>query len=212
MNKIKILLFEDNKSLRESISLFLNASTEIKLIKAYKHANNILDAIRLDLPDVILMDIEMPGTNGIEAVKIVKQHYPSVSIVMQTIFEDDDKIFDALCNGASGYILKTSNPSKYIEAIKDVYHGGAHLSPNIALKVLGKFNQDSQKKVFHHNLTARELEVLECLVNGLSYKMIADKCSVTYETVRFHMKNIYSKLHVTSMTEAVAKAIQHKIV
>lgn len=212
MKNIKIVLFEDNKYLRDSISLFIEANEDLKLIGSYRHANDILDIIKKNLPDVILMDIEMPGMNGIEAVKLVKNMYPSVRIVMQTVFEDDDKIFAALCNGASGYIIKSSTPEKYIEAILDVFHGGAHLSPSIALKVLGKFKTESPKPEFQHNLTSRELEVLECLVNGQSYKMIADQCAISYETVRFHMKNIYSKLHVTSMTEAVAKAIQHKIV
>ncbi len=211
--EIKVVVVEDSKALRESIATLFMMNDDFKLVGSYSNANSIIKDIQTSKPDVVLMDIQMPGTNGIEAVKLLRAEFPELKIVIQTVFEDDDSIFKAVCNGASGYILKRSTPNEYTQAIIEAYNGGAPITGSIATKVLNMFKVSQQSNsTTDFNLSDREKEVLNHLVKGLSYKMIADKCSISYDTVRFHMKNIYSKLHVESMTEAVSMAIKNKIV
>jgi DNA-binding NarL/FixJ family response regulator len=158
------------------------------------------------------MDIDMPGMSGIDGVKLIRQNFPTVHVLMQTVFENDEKVFSAIKAGASGYILKSAESATLLEAIREVYIGGAPMSPSIAKKVLKHFQSDPTVPAREdYKLTQRENEVLEYLVKGYSYKMIADKMSITYATVRAHMTKIYEKLHVSSMTEAVAKAINQKL-
>ena len=155
----------------------------------------------------------MPQVNGIEGLKLIRQHAPHVMIIMQTVFEEEEKIFDAIRSGANGYFLKKTSPDKLIEGIRDVIDGGAPMTASVARKVLEVFQQQSpsgEKPQF--DLTSRELEILSYLVKGLSYKMIAGACNITWHTVNFHCKKIYEKLHVHSATEAVAKALESKIV
>jgi DNA-binding NarL/FixJ family response regulator len=153
---------------------------------------------------------------GIEGVKLIKKELPHVQVLMQTVFEDDDRVFDSICAGASGYILKNYLNTKLVESIMELQYGGSPMSPSIARKVLGKLQQIPQhikpEEAPDYRLTPREKEVLACIVNGLSYKMIADQLHISYETVRSHVKKIYEKLHVASLTEAVAKAINQRIV
>ncbi|HMU70120.1 MAG TPA: response regulator transcription factor [Chitinophagales bacterium] len=210
---IRVVLFDDNKHIRESLQMLISATPGITCIGTYPDCRDMLIYIESDVPDVVLMDIEMPGMNGIEAVKLIKQHFPGVQILMQTMFDDDDYIFEAICSGASGYILKTTTPLGYTEAIKNVHAGGSPMSPSIARKVfeLFKTNLASQVDV-NYNLTDKEKEILQNLVKGKSYKMIAEEMSISTETVKTHMKNIYTKLHVNSNTEAVVKAIKDKII
>jgi DNA-binding NarL/FixJ family response regulator len=162
------------------------------------------------------MDIEMPGMNGIEAVRLLKKDYPHIQVLMQTVFEDDERVFDSICAGASGYILKNHINTRLIEALQELQFGGSPMSPSIARKVLSKMQSVSQhiktEPAPDYQLTPREKEVLACIVNGLAYKMIADQLHISYETVRSHVKKIYEKLHVASLTEAVAKAINQRIV
>lgn len=213
MNSIKVAVFEDNKHLRESLYYLINGTDGFSCVGAFADSNDILFQLKRILPDVVLMDIEMPGMNGIEAVKIIKQNFPLVQVLMQTIFHDDDNIFNAICAGASGYILKTTSPAGYIEAIKDVYNGGSPMTGSIARRVLEIFQKNIIPSANHdYQLTPKEKEILQQLVKGKSFKMIADAINVSYETVRTHMKNIYTKLHVNSNTEAVSKALQEKIV
>ena len=159
------------------------------------------------------MDIEMPGINGIEAVAVIKEEHPDIKILMETIFDDDDKIFNSICAGAEGYILKHTSPAEILEAIKEIYEGGSPMTPSIANRVL-KMVKDrpafGEKESF--DLSAREKEILLCLVKGMSYKMVADTCFISIETVNVHIKNIYRKLQVHSKSEAVAKAIKGRIV
>lgn len=207
---IRLLIYEDDKDLREGLAQFLGSNDEFEVACHFENCDTIKSDVALFDPDILLMDIDMPGTNGIEGILHAKMAKPSVNILMFTVFDDDKKIFDAICNGADGYLLKKTPPNKIIEALKDVYTGGAPMTPSIAKKVLNFFPKKSIPDA--QLLTVKEMEILVHLVNGKSYKQIADLQSVGLETVRTHIKHIYSKLHVNSMSQAVAKAIHQKIV
>ena len=213
---LRIAIFDDNKNIRESIGLLLQTVPEFQLVGSFSHVLDCMDDLRDCRPDVVLMDIEMPGMSGIEAVTVLKKEFPQILVLMQTVFEDDDRVFDSICAGASGYILKNFLNTKLIDAINELQYGGSPMSPSIARKVLNKMQQVSQhirkEEAPDYQLTAREKEVLSCLVNGQSYKMIAADLNISYETVRSHVKKIYEKLHVASLTEVVAKAIHQRIV
>jgi DNA-binding NarL/FixJ family response regulator len=213
---LRIALFDDNKNIRESITLLLKTEPSFEVVGSFSHVLDCIDDVKSCNPSVVLMDIEMPGMTGIEAVGIIKKELPHVQILMQTVFEDDDRVFDSICAGASGYILKNHLNTKLIDSIKELQFGGSPMSPSIARKVLNKMQSVSraikQEEAPDYRLTAREKEVLSCLVNGLSYKMIASDLNISYETVRSHVKKIYEKLHVASLTEVVAKAIHQRIV
>jgi DNA-binding NarL/FixJ family response regulator len=205
----RVLLFEDNKNFRESLSLFLASSENIWLIGAYPDAKDSVAIVKKTDPDVVLMDISMPHMTGIEAMILLKKQKRTIKILMQTIHDEDDKIFAAICAGASGYILKNSSPENYLQAIEEVNMGGSHLSPTIAIKVLKMFqNQFVKEQVNYVDLTVREREILNCLIKGMSYKLIADKCFISINTVCSHVKHIYEKLHVNSAPEAIIKAIE----
>jgi DNA-binding NarL/FixJ family response regulator len=158
------------------------------------------------------MDIELPGMNGIEAVKLLREKHPDLKILMQTIFEDNDRVFQSIYAGASGYILKNTSPARFLEFIRETYEGGAPMSPSIATKLLKMVAQQGSPRDNSFNLSEREKEVLSCLVKGMSYKLIADACHISIDTVRGHIRNIYEKLHVHSKGEAVATAIKSNIV
>ena len=212
---LRIAIFDDNRNIRESIALLLNTEPGFDVVGSFSHVLDCVDDVRGCKPDVVLMDIEMPGMTGIEGVQLLKVAFPQVQILMQTVFEDDDRVFDSICAGASGYILKNHLNTRLVDAIKELQFGGSPMSPSIARKVLNKLQQSplaKQQPAPDYRLTPREKEVLACIVNGLSYKMIADQLHISYETVRSHVKKIYEKLHVASLTEAVAKAIHQRIV
>ena len=213
MNHIKVALFEDNNNLRQGLFQLIDGTEGFSCVGAYPDCTDILKHVALMEPDVILMDIEMPGISGIEAVKLVKEKFPVIKVLMQTVFEEDNKIFNSICSGASGYLLKNTTPSRILDAIREIYEGGAPMTPSIASKVLQMFqsnNHITNSDAF--NLTKRETEVLSNLVKGMSYKLIADACFISIDTVRGHIKNIYEKLQVHSKSEAVAKAIKRNIV
>ncbi|MBC8047809.1 MAG: response regulator transcription factor [Fimbriimonadaceae bacterium] len=213
MHTIRVSIFEDNKHLRESLYYLVNGTEGLTCVGAFPDAQDIIFHLQQNKPEVVLMDIEMPGINGIEAVKIIKKEFPEIQILMQTVFQDDDNIFHAVCAGASGYILKSTSPAQYIESIKDVFHGGAPMTGIIARRVLELFTKNiTPKGDSDYNLTEREKEILTLLTQGKSYKMIADNLGLAFETVRTHMKRIYTKLHVNSNTEAVLKAMKERIV
>ncbi|MEO8150165.1 MAG: response regulator transcription factor [Bacteroidia bacterium] len=213
MNNIRITIFEDNTQLRDSLFNLVDASDGFICAGAFANCERVVQNIEETKPDVVLMDIELPVVSGIDAVKLIKEKYPHVKILMQTIFEDDDKIFQSICNGAEGYILKNTPPEEILESIKEIYEGGAPMTPAIALKVMRMFKENlSSKTNDTFDLTAREKEILKFLVEGMSYKMIAEACFISIETVRGHIKNIYEKLQVHSKGEAVAKAIKRNIV
>jgi len=210
---IKVAIFEDNRSLREGLAVMIGGTPGFNCVGAFPNCNNLLKNISQANPDVVLMDIEMPGINGIEAVGMIKEEYPGMKILMETIFDDDEKIFNSICAGAEGYILKHTSPAEIMEAIKEIHEGGSPMTPSIANRVLKMVKQRPEtgsKESF--DLTDREKEILMCLVKGMSYKMVADACFISIETVNVHIKNIYRKLQVHSKSEAVAKAIKGKIV
>ena len=213
MKNIRIAIFDDNTQLRESLFDLVDASEGFICVGAFPNCENVLQNVKDTKPDVVLMDIEMPVVSGIDAVILIKERFPDVKILMQTIFEDDEKVFQSICNGAEGYILKNTAPGEILLSLKEIYEGGAPMTPAIATKVLRMFkNNLSAKKDESFNLSIREKEILKHLVEGLSYKMIADACFISLETVSGHMKNIYKKLQVHSKGEAVAKAIKGNIV
>jgi DNA-binding NarL/FixJ family response regulator len=211
---ISVAVFEDNKHLRETFEFLLNNAEGFTCTGAYPDCSNLVVKLEVSPCDIVLMDIEMPGMNGIDATKIIKQHFPNMYVLIQTVFFENDYIFDAICAGASGYILKTTSPDGYLEAIKDVHAGGSPMTPGIARKVLELFKDNLQPATTlnDYNLTTQEKKVLQLLVAGKSYKLIAAELYVSNDTIKTHVRNIYSKLHVHSGTEAVSKAIRNNIV
>ena len=211
--KINVVVFEDNKLVRDALQAILNGTAGLACSAAFQDVNRWDLEVGRYQPDVVLMDIEMPGMNGIEATRCIVEKYPEVKILIQTVFHDHDKIFQALCAGASGYILKNDPPAKLIEAVFDVFNGGAPLSPMVAKKMLGFFSNKNvilvSPQSADYQLSDREKELLQMIIKGDNYKTIGEKAFISYETVRTHVKNIYKKLHVTSRSEAVMKAIQH---
>lgn len=213
MKDIRVILFEDNRNLRESLFNLLDSSNGFTCVGAYANCERVLENIDETHPDVILMDIELPVISGIEAVKMIREKNSEVKILMETIFEEDEKIFQSICNGAQGYILKNTPPAGILNAIREIYDGGAPMTPAIASKVLRLFKTNlSGNTDESYGLSSREKEILKCLVEGMSYKMIADTCFISADTVNGHIKNIYRKLQVHSKSEAVVKAVKGKIV
>ena len=210
--EIRVLIFEDNLSLRNSLYQLINGSEGFTCVGAFENCSQLLKNVEDTKPDIVLMDIQMPGINGIEAVKMLREKYPRLKIMMQTIFEDREKIFQSIYAGASGYVLKNTAPSRFLEFIKETYERGAPMSPTVAAKVLLMITQHDPPTVEHFNLSDREKEVLSFLVKGMSYKLIAETCFISIDTVRAHIRNIYEKLHVHSKAEAVATAIKSKLV
>jgi DNA-binding NarL/FixJ family response regulator len=210
---IKITIFEDNHSLRIGLYQLINGSPGFLCVGAFEDCSNILKNVQETKPDVVLMDIGMPGIDGIEGVRILREKYPDIKILMQTIFEDNEKIFQSILAGASGYILKNTSPARILDFIKETYEGGAPMSPSVATKVLKMVvTKPESPNVHGFKLSDREKEILSCLVKGMSYKLIADACFISIDTVRGHIRNIYDELHVHSKGEAVAKAIKNNIV
>jgi DNA-binding NarL/FixJ family response regulator len=201
--------------MRQILSSLVESSDDYQLVGAYPNAMEVLSIIKKQKPDVVLMDLQMPGLSGIEATRLIKTQFPQVLVLVQTNFDDNERVFAAICMGASGYILKSTPAEKILEAIADTYNGGSPMSPHIARKVLMMLsgqNQTLQINEEYKPLSEREKEVLGYLTAGMSYKMIADVCGISYGTVNSHLKKIYEKLHVHSATEAVQKALLQKIV
>lgn len=210
--EIKIAIFEDNKLIREALQTIINGTPGFVCTGTFANANQVEADVLFSRPDVVLMDIEMPGRTGIEATKIIKDRFPEVKVLIQTVFNDNDKIFNALCAGASGYILKTDLPIKQLQALQEVYDGGGSMSSSIAQKVLQFFVRQNvilvQPSTSDFELSPREKEILSLMMEGHNYRNIAEKAFISYETVRTHIKHIYKKLHVACRAEAILKAKQ----
>ena len=207
---ISLIIFEDNDHLRESLVYLFKSDERYKFVNDYSNCNEAAAIVRVYEPDVVLMDIDMPGTSGVEGVKQVKEARPQTAVVMYTVIENDEKLFACLCAGANGYLLKKTSPARLFDAIEEVMEGGAPMSPSIARKVLDSFNKKKQTQ--QYDLSQREIEVLQLLVKGHTAKIIASTLFVSFETVRSHLKNIYNKLHVNCGKEAIAKVLSERII
>ena len=214
MKKVSVVLFDDNLFFRKSMHIMMEGRKDMKLSAAFKNANNLVRDLKSSAPDLVLMDIEMPGTNGIDAVRILKKDFPKLPVMILSDHCDEEKVFASICAGADGYSLKTMTSKKIIESIHDVSSGNASLCPPVAKKVLELVAQRYSGNINLNSfaLSKREKEVLTLLVQGKSYKMIAADLGIIYDTVRAHIKKIYKKLQVSSISGAVSKAITHRIV
>lgn len=206
---ILVSIVDDEKDLRQSIATFVNGSPGFKCVSAYGSAETALKGLRVDKPDVVLMDINLGGMNGIECVEQLKIEMPAIQVLMLTVYEDTDQIFKALEAGATGYLLKRSSPTKLLQAIREVHAGGSPMSSSIARKVVASFQKSQQTGPKAVHLSPREEMVLNCLAKGLTYKQIADQLEISIDTIRTYLRRIYEKLHVQSRTEAVAKYLRH---
>jgi DNA-binding NarL/FixJ family response regulator len=209
---VNLLLYEDNIQLRESVVALLSLSNEYVLAGSFGDVTQVDQQVKTLQPDVILMDIDLPGVNGIEAVRQIRKFNLAVPIIMLTVFDDNQHVLDAICSGASGYLLKKHIPEKLTDSIREVLDGGAPMSPGIARMVISKLQQLPTTPSNTYELTPRERDVLSSLSKGNSYKMIASQYGISIDTVRTHIKHIYEKMQVRSQTEAVSKAINEKLV
>jgi DNA-binding NarL/FixJ family response regulator len=211
---IKVAIVEDNQTIREGLSALINGTEGYKCVAAFRDCETFLNKLNQLEVDVVLMDIGLPGMSGIEGVAQAVKKNPDLNILMLTIYEDSEKVFDALCSGASGYLVKKTPPAKLLEAIKDAHDGGSPMSSGIARQVINAFKETKAKtfKDEDYKLSSREIEVLNLLADGYNYQEIAESMFISVDTVRHHIRNIYKKLHVHSQSEAVAKAIRKKII
>ena len=197
---IRIFIYDDHQDRRDSLKALIGLSDNLKFAGDAPNCKTVLVDMELYHPDVVLMDINMPEVDGLEGLKLIKQTYPEIKVLMQTAYDDSEKIFTSIKSGASGYILKNDRPQRILQAIEEVYEGGAVMNPSIAQKVLDYFKPQQTKSP----LSPKENEVLALLAEGLSYKMVANKLGVSYTTINTHTKRIYEKLHISSIGEAIA--------
>ncbi len=209
---IRVVIFDDSDERRESLEELFSLPDIISCVGSFSGCSQLQEQLSALCPDVVLMDIRMPGLDGITATRLIKERFPGIRIIMQTVYDDDENIFSSLRAGAEGYILKSTPGEKIIQSIADVYSGGAVITPSIALKVTRFFSGTEQPGGDNGMLTPREKEVLRLLTEGLSYKMVSSRLGVSYNTVNSHIKRIYEKLSVNSMGEAVSLAIRNRLV
>jgi two-component system nitrate/nitrite response regulator NarL len=212
MNTITVTIVEDHADLRNGLKLILSTSPGFTVVGSYDRCETLLEELEDTTPQVILMDIGLPGMSGIEGVRQIKGLMPETHILMLTIYEDDSQVFQAVCAGADGYLLKKSSPIDILQAIEDVVEGAVPMTPSIAQKVIKMFRNFAPKPERCEGLTPREYDVLKALVDGLDYKQIAQRHFISLDTVRNHIRHIYEKLQVHSKSEAVAKALQQHLV
>ncbi|MBS1806711.1 MAG: response regulator transcription factor [Acidobacteria bacterium] len=209
---IKVAIVEDQREIRDGLSYLLQRSEGCELLGSYGSLEEALPCLSQALPDVLLLDIGLPGMNGIEGTRLLKARWPELVVVTLTVYDDDDRVFAALCAGASGYLLKNTTPARLIESLREAVNGGAPISPEIASKVLRLFREIRPPARADYHLTPHELRLLKLLVEGHSYKTAAAELKSCVNTVSFHMKNIYRKLEVHSKSEAVAKVLQQRLI
>ena len=209
---VRILLYDDNEALRQSMETLIREEEDMQMIAAMSNAETVETDIRELKPDVVLMDIDMPAVNGVSAVKRIRQVDAALPIIMLTVFDDNENIFNAVCAGASGYILKRCASEEIPGAIRNVLSGGAPMTGTVARKVLQMVPAAKGPETEDVDLSQREVQILQLLARGFSYKMIASEIKISMDTVRFHIKNIYDKLHVHSAPEAVSKGLKGKLI
>jgi len=209
---IKTAVVEDMRDIREGLATLLNFTDGFSCSGSYRSMEEAIQRIKSEVPDVLLSDIGLPGMNGIEGVRILKAQFPQMTVLMLTVYEDDERIFDALCAGASGYLLKRTSPAKLFENIKEAVSGGAPMSPEVAMRVIRLFRDIRPPERVNYDLTPHEKRLLKMLVEGHNYKTAALDLNVSINTISFHMRQIYEKLQVHSKSEAVAKALRDRLV
>lgn len=209
---IAVAIIEDQREVREGVAILINGAKGYKCVGSYRSMEESLARLGQQTPDAILVDIGLPGMSGIDGIRILKERFPAVTLLAFTVYDDDENIFDALCAGASGYLLKNTAPTRLLESLREVVTGGAPMSPEVARKVVKLFREVRPPHRVEHQLTRQETEILKLLVEGHSYKTAAAELGISTNTVSFHLRNVYSKLQVHSNTEAVSKALRDKIV
>ncbi len=209
---INVAIVEDVRALRDGFRMLIDGTEGFRCTGSFRTMEEALDKIKLDLPKVVLADIGLPGMNGIEGVRRLKQQFPALSILMLTVYDDDDRIFEALCAGACGYLLKKTPPARLLDSISEAANGGAPMTPEIARRVVRLFRQVRPPDRADYNLTPHEMRLLKLLVEGHNYKTAATELHISFNTVCFHIKSIYEKLQVHSKSEAVAKALRNRLV
>ncbi len=209
---INVIIIEDERDIREGLGMLINYTDGFQCSGKYGSVEDALAALRRRAPDIVLSDIGLPGMDGIEGVRRIKEMYPQMTILMLSVYEDNERIFEALCAGASGYLLKKTPPAKIVESLREAVSGGAPMSPEVARKVITLFRDFSPPPKVDYDLSPHEIRLLKLLVEGHSYKTAAARLNVTTNTISFHLKNIYEKLQVHSKSEAVAKALQHRLI
>lgn len=208
---LKVAIVEDVRSLRDGLRMLIDGTPGFSCVGSYRTMEEALDKIGANLPDVVLADIGLPGMSGIEGVRLLKERHPSLTVLMLTVYEDDERIFDALCAGASGYLVKKTPPARLLESIREALEGGAPMSPEIASRVVSLFRQIRPPDKADYHLTPHELRLLKLLVEGHNYKTAAAELGVTFNTICFHIKQIYEKMQVHSKSEAVVKALRNRL-
>jgi len=209
---IEVAIVEDRREIRESLALLIGGTEGFKCIGSYRSMEEALDKLKHHQPHLLLSDIGLPGMSGIEGVAILKELYPDLLILMLTVYDDDERIFDAMCAGASGYLLKKTPPARLLDSLREVASGGAPMSPEVARRVVALFREIRPPERADYELTPHETRLLKLLVQGHNYKTAATELGVTVHTVSFHLRSIYEKLQVHSKSEAVAKALQNRLV
>ncbi len=210
--RVRVVVIEDQRELREGLKILLDFTSGFRCIKCFGSMEDALDGLEADTADLILTDIGLPRMDGIEGTRILRRKFPTLPIIVLTVHGEDDKIFQALCAGASGYLLKNTAPGRIVEAIREVLDGGAPMSPDVARRVVHLFRTFAPPAEVEYHLTEQERRILKMLVEGHHYKTAAYDLGISRSTVAFHLKNIYEKLRVHSKTEAVAKALREKII
>src|SRR5437870_7728927 len=209
---VKVAIIEDLRDIREGLASLIKFTDGYQCTGSYRSMEEALEKVRFDLPNIMLVDIGLPGMNGIEGIRLLKESYPQLLLLMLTIYEDDEMIFDALCAGACGYLLKKTPPARLMESLNEAMSGGAPMSPEVARRVIKLFRQISPPDKADYKLTPHELRLLKLLVEGHNYKTAAVALGVKVTTIAFHMRNIYEKLQVHSKSEAVSKALRNRLV
>ncbi len=209
---IRVAIVEDRREIRDGLGMLINGTEGYRVTGSYRSMEEALEKIGHNPPDLLLSDIGLPGMSGIEGVRLLKERHPQLMIVMLSVYDDDERIFDALCAGANGYLLKKTPPARLIESLREAATGGAPMSPEVARRVVHLFREFRPPERADYQLTPHETRLLKLLVEGHNYKTAAFELNVSVNTIAFHVKHIYEKLQVHSKSEAVAKALQHRIV